>query len=122
MSPQYSADYVARSSFKDFLKHTYDRGTFLLDSYMRPGTRFFLPIILFFALTFPVLFLVVMQPRLLLAVPVILVPIWFGLVAKRVRADDATGFCGILPLFAVIYSLGMWRGLGMYIRSRMDRT
>lgn len=122
MSPEYAADYISRSSFSKFMAHTYDRGIFLLDSYMRPGTRLFYPIIGYFLLFVPFLAILFVYPWLLLVVPVALVVLWAGLVFAKVSAEDAFGFCVILPIFAIIYSIGLWKGLVIMLFSKLQKS
>jgi glycosyltransferase involved in cell wall biosynthesis len=111
MSPKYAADYIARSSFLKFIRHTYDRGVFLLDSYMRPGTRLFIPILMYFILSIPAVILTIIYPWLLLCGLGLLALTYIALVLFKLRADDALGFCILAPLFALVYSLGLWKGL-----------
>ena len=121
MGPGYAADYIARSGFRNFVKHTYDRGAFLLDSYMRPGTRFFWPIIAYFLLFVPVLIVCILMPWLLLLIPVFIVLVVAGLLILGAALRDIVGFCILAPVFAFVYNLGMWKGLGIYLRTIIGR-
>lgn len=120
MSPNYSADYVARSGWKAFVRHTYDRGSFLLDSYMRPGTRFYVPIIIYFILFIPAVVIVALNLWLLLAIPLGMVVVFIGLIMIGVGGRDALGFCCLAPIFGFIYNLGMWRGLFFFIQAKLN--
>ena len=46
LSPEFSCSYNGRSTFKGFLKHAFNRGQFFVDGFLRPGTRFFYPLLL----------------------------------------------------------------------------
>lgn len=118
MDPGYSVDYAARSSLKSFIIHTYGRGIFLLDSYLRPGTRFFVPIIIYFIVFIPLIVLLVIFPALLLAIPVGIAVVFVALLAFGLKVRDAAGFCFAAPIFAVVYSIGMWKGLWMLVARR----
>lgn len=122
MSPLYAADYIARSGVRDFVKHSYDRGTFLLDSYMRPGTRLFVPIILYFVLFLPIILSIILFPVLLLIGLAGCVLVYMSLVIMGVKPRDATGFFLLAPMFGVVYSAGMWKGLVIYFKSRLSRN
>lgn len=118
MAPGYAVDYIARSGLRDFIKHTYDRGAFLLDSYMRPGTRFYIPIILYFILFIPAVISVIVYPILLLLIPAGMIFVFAVLLVIGIKLRDATGFILLAPIFGFIYSIGLWKGLFIYFKTR----
>lgn len=111
MSPEYSADYVSRSDARDFARHSFQRGTMILDSYLRPGTRLYWPLVGYFV-TFPLMVLAVLRrPRLLLTVPAGMLAAAVGLRSLGLPRRDVVGFSTLAPVFGVVFSAGMWRGL-----------
>ena len=119
MSPQYAADYLARTAGTAFVKHTFDRGTMFLDSYLRPGTRLFWPTIGVLAVSVPLAGLVVARPKMLLAIPAAVGVATAGLAALGARPRDLPGFALLSPVFAVVFTAGMWKGLTMLARNRL---
>ena len=49
ISPGYASTYHARVDLASFLRHANHRGTVLIDGYLRPGTRFAVPIVIVLA-------------------------------------------------------------------------
>lgn len=119
MSPEYAADYVARSAPRDFVKHSLQRGTLLLDSYFHPGTRLHKPLIGYFVLSPLAVLAVLRRPRLLLALPGGLGVA--AVVLRRLGVDrrDVAGFSLLAPVFGAVFSLGLWRGLVAVLRGRI---
>lgn len=118
MSPEYAADYVSRSDMSDFARHSYHRGTMLLDSYLHRGTRLHRPLLGYFALSPLAALAVVRKPRLLLAAPLTLLAVALGLRRAGVPRRDVQGFTLLAPVFGAVFSAGMWRGLVMIVRER----
>jgi len=110
LSPGFSCIYHGRSTFKKFLLHAYDRGQFFVDGFLRPHTRFFIPLILFLIATPLILVGLVLFPVLFLG----LVAVWVLelLVALLLGAllPDALSLFILTPIFAVVYGAGIWRG------------
>lgn len=121
MSPEYAADYVSRSSYRDFVRHALQRGTLLLDSYFHPGTRLHKPLLAYFALTPIAIAAVIRRPRLLLALPAGLGVVAAVLRRMGVARRDVAGFSMLAPVFGAVFSAGLWRGLVDMARSRMRR-
>jgi glycosyltransferase involved in cell wall biosynthesis len=121
ISPGFSGVYVARSSPSAFFRHAYHRGIHFVDSYGRPGTRFFPTVVAFFPASVLGGLLLLARPRLgllALAAP----PIAGGLaVAARRPTRDAVAF-GLLALpFTATYGAGIWRGGVLALTSRVRR-
>jgi glycosyltransferase involved in cell wall biosynthesis len=121
MTPEYSADYLARTGFVDFVKHTYHRGTMFLDSYLRPGTRLYWPTIVVLAASVPAAVLAVRKPKVLLGVPVAVGGATAGLAVLGVEKRNLPGFALLAPVFGVVFTAGMWKGLWLLIRARLRR-
>lgn len=110
LSPDFSCIYHSRTTFKKFLLHAFDRGQFFVDGFLRPHTRFFIPLILFLIATplvltglflFPALFLVLLGVWLLELV----VALFLGALLP-----DALSLFILSPVFAIVYGAGIWRG------------
>lgn len=116
LSPEFSCQYHGRNTLKKFLNHAYYRGQFFVDGFLRPGTRFFLPLLLFLvaSVALPAL-LIIMPPAyilfalfaaLLLWVTELIVALVLGVPFK-----DAFALFLLTPLFAIVYGAGIWRGV-----------
>ncbi|MDF1605222.1 glycosyltransferase family 2 protein [Nocardioides sp. YIM 152315] len=121
MSPAYSAEYVARSTHRDFVRHARQRGTLLLDSYFSRGTRLHKPLIAYFVLSPLAVLAVLRRPRLLLALPAGLGVVAAVLRRLGVERRDVVGFSLFAPVFGAVFSVGLWRGLLDMARSRVWR-
>lgn len=58
--------YQPRKSMMSEIKHLFHRGPMFIDYYLRPGTRFFIPLILFYLTVLVLLFLALVAPSVLL--------------------------------------------------------
>jgi hypothetical protein len=120
LSPEFSCLYHGRSTFIGFLKHAYNRGQFFIDGFLRPGTRFYLPLL-------GVLVLSVVAVGLLLAYPltalvwlgaslgVFILGLFFGAIFFGVIVADAFALAALGVPFAVVYLAGLWRGVARKI-------
>ncbi len=115
LSPGFSCTYFARSTPKAFIKHTYNRGQYFVDGFLRPGTRFRYPLIGFLILSVALLALVVLRPRTLLVLVPVGTAVWLAefviALALRVPPKDALSLFALSPVFAVVYGLGIWRAV-----------
>jgi glycosyltransferase involved in cell wall biosynthesis len=116
ISPEFSCLYHGRSTFKKFLNHAHHRGQVFVDGFLKPGNRFFVPLLLFLAGTASIPFLLVLFPMLMvklllagLAGGVCL--LFLAAVALKVEWRDALSLAGLSPLFGVVYGAGIWRGV-----------
>jgi len=115
LSPSFSATYYARTTLRGFVKHTYFRGQFFVDGFLRPGTRFFAPLVFFLATCVVLTAGLVLNPRLLVPLVVVAAGVWLAelaaALALRVPAVDALSLFALTPLFALFYGLGIWRAV-----------
>ncbi len=124
LSPEFSCTYFARTNLQAFIKHSYHRGQFFVDGFLRHGTRFFYPLIAFFILT-PVLVLsLLLVPSLYLlflglAIATLILELLIALMLG-VYYKDALSLVILTPVFAVVYGLGIWRGLLRKIKTRQQ--
>lgn len=113
ISPGFTSTYFARTTLKAFIKHTYHRGMFFVDGFLRPGTRFFLPLIAFLALTFVAVVILIAFPFLIIPVALLLISLWFlellVALALRLGIKDSLSLFILSPVFALFYGIGIWR-------------
>ncbi|MCB9011009.1 MAG: glycosyltransferase family 2 protein [Actinobacteria bacterium] len=119
ISPGFSCVYRARNRPRAFLKHTFDRGTHLVDGYLRPGARFRSLILAVPPATMlgGALLLRFRWARLasVIAVPVAAVG---AAVRFRRSATDALALMLVGPPWTVAYVAGVWRGLFIALKRR----
>jgi glycosyltransferase involved in cell wall biosynthesis len=60
--------YTPRASAKEELVHIYHRAPRFLDYYFRPGTRYFVPLLGFYIFFIPVILIMIIFPKILIAV------------------------------------------------------
>lgn len=117
IAPGFASTYHSRVSLKPFLKHAMYRGTTFLDSWGRPGARFF-PVV---AAAFPGTFVALRFPRLTVAGATSLV--FAGTAFAAVKADrppkEALRFGALMPPFAAAFLAGLWRGAILAARKRV---
>jgi glycosyltransferase involved in cell wall biosynthesis len=111
IAPEYTCLYHARTTLGSFLRHANHRGSVLIDGYLRPGTRFAVPIAVVLALTPIVVALMILAPLFILAACLAgSVAAGLGAAALGADAQDAAVLGGLAVPFGVAYLLGMWRG------------
>ncbi|MEK7059524.1 MAG: glycosyltransferase family 2 protein [Patescibacteria group bacterium] len=111
IAPGFAFTYHSRSSLKAFARHTAHRGVVFIDGFMHRGTRYYYWLIAYLIglpLGLAVFFL---WPLLLLALPLLLVLAWLLTLVRGVPRDDAAAFALILPVFALFYTAGLYKGL-----------
>lgn len=116
LSPDFSCLYHGRSNFKSFLKHAYNRGQFFIDGFLRPGTRFFYPLIMVLIGSILLVIAVILWPltALILSVPAIIfvtLGLSIGALLMGVTPKDAWSLGVLGTPFAAIYLCGLWRGV-----------
>lgn len=115
ISPGFTSIYFARTTLKAFINHTYHRGMFFVDGFLRRGTRFFYPLIGFLLLTFIVPITVIIFPVTVSFILIGLCILWlleFILaILMKVPVKDALSLFILTPLFALAYGMGIWRAV-----------
>lgn len=115
LSPEFSCTYHARTTLKAFIKHTYFRGQFFIDGFLRKGTRFYYPLLIFLALCPIILAAVIVWPLFIIPLIGAAVFLWFAglLVALMLKVyyKDSLSLWLLSPVFAVAYGAGLWRGV-----------
>lgn len=116
LSPEFSCLYHGRSSLKGFLKHAYGRGRFFIDGFLRPGTRFFVPLIAILALSVFVVVALVAWPMLTAQVLVVgalllVAGLFIGALILGVTVADSFALALLGVPFSIVYLAGLWRGV-----------
>ncbi len=113
LDPAFKITYRGRRSLKAFVRHAHHRGVFFIDGFLRPGTRFFIPLLAFVPGSIAGAAWLVRRPRritLLGAIPIL------AAVMSRLRGRDArdTRILATLSLpWAAAFVAGLWRGLAL---------
>lgn len=123
LSPGFACFYHARSTFGGFLKHAYHRGEFFIDGFLRPGTRFYYPLLMVLALSvFAVVALMVFPFKMMVViaagVALLALGLFSGAKLLGVPFADALSL-GILGVpFTFVYLAGLWTGVWRKIGAR----
>lgn len=116
LSPEFSCLYHSRSTFYSFLKHAYNRGQFFIDGFLRPGTRFFLPLIVVLLLSLLLVVMLFVIPIitawvLLMGAIALILGLFAGALVFGVVLPDAFSLAVLGVPFALVYAVGLWRGV-----------
>jgi glycosyltransferase involved in cell wall biosynthesis len=111
LSPDFSGTYFARSTFGQFVRHSYQRGRFFVDGFLRPGNRFFLPLIAFLVATPLLVVALIWQPLLWVGVGAVWLAGLMAALALRIDPRDALALWALSPVFALSYGAGIWRAV-----------
>lgn len=116
LSPEFSCLYHGRSNLRGFLKHAYNRGQFFIDGFLRPGTRFFYPLIIVLTGSIIALVLFCLWPLQTLLIGLLgsllfICALFLGGLAFRISFKDAASLAILGLPFAIIYLAGLWRGV-----------
>jgi glycosyltransferase involved in cell wall biosynthesis len=113
LSPSFSCTYHSRTRFSQFLSHTYYRGRTFVDGFLRPGTRFFIPLLLFLIASAAAVAAAAVFPETRLPILAALAAFWLlELVVAMllgVPKKDAFSLFALTPVFTLVYGLGIWR-------------
>jgi hypothetical protein len=115
ISPGFMSTYFARTTLPAFVKHTYHRGMFFVDGFLRPGTRFYYPLIIFLSLSVIIPLTILIFPLLGVYILVAMVFLWLAelmvAILLRLGLKDAFALFALSPIFALFYGLGIWRAV-----------
>lgn len=116
ISPGFSCLYHSRDKMSAFVKHTLNRGTFFVDGFLRPGNRFF-PLLIAFLIISPlsIIALFVWPMFILGAFLAVWVCELLIAISLGVPLASALSLWMLTPVFAVLYGLGIWRGVFMLL-------
>lgn len=124
LSPEFSCLYHSRSTFAGFLKHAYVRGQLFVDGFFRPGTRFFMPLIIILLFSIGVVISILIWPLLSIQALVIgaalfVSSLFIGAILLGVELNNASALAILCLPFAVVYLVGLWRGVGRKIKRKL---
>ena len=121
VSPGFACLYAPRKTLKAFLRQAVYRGSTFVDGHARPESRFFPVAVAFFPVSAALAVLAVRRPMLLLplALGTSVAAASVAAAARRSRFEIFS-FALLVPPYAVAHGVGMWRGLGMALATRMS--
>ncbi len=115
LSPEFSATYFARTTLKGFISHSYYRGQYFVDGFLRPGTRFYFPLLMFLIGCVVAVVICVIWPVVIFLLIALAFIIWLigyvVAIALGLSIKDATSLVMLAPLFALTYGTGIWRAV-----------
>lgn len=117
LSPSFSATYFARTTLGAFIKHTYYRGRFFVDGFLRPGTRFFYPLIGVLLGTVALGIVCLFVPSLIMWLVLAALVLWLlefmVSLALGLSMKDALSLFILSPIFTIMYGIGIWTAIIM---------
>lgn len=121
LSPDFNCLYHGRTNGKSFLKHAYHRGEFFVDGFLRPGTRFFVPLLLVLFGSLSIVVALIVWPLVTLGIIavgslVFMLGLLVGALAFGVELADAVSLSVLSVPFAVVYLAGLWRAVGRKLK------
>jgi glycosyltransferase involved in cell wall biosynthesis len=123
VSPHFACIYVSHESYRAFMNNVFHRGKTFVDSYGRPGARFFPLVLAYYPLNLLAVATALRRPRLALRAA-LAAPIPFTAAATALRRDRATvvsaGWVG--PNWLAAMCAGLWYGLWLALRARLGRV
>jgi hypothetical protein len=115
ISPGFTSIYFARTTLRGFIGHTYHRGMFFVDGFLRPGTRFYYPLIAFLAISCLIPVALILYPGLIAFAAIGFAVVWsLELVVAlllKIGLKDALSLFILSPIFAFFYGAGIWRAV-----------
>lgn len=115
ISPQFSCTYHARGTLKKFLIHAYHRGQVFVDGFLKPGNRYYYPLVFFLLASVLLPVSLVVFPEFLLygliAIPIVILGAFVMTQAFRIKAitvTDSVWFALLLFPFTLYYGAGIW--------------
>jgi glycosyltransferase involved in cell wall biosynthesis len=122
VSPYFACTYSSHESYRAFMHNVFHRGKTFVDSYGRPGTRFFGLVLAYFPLSLLAAASALRRPRLALRAA-LAAPIPFAGAAATLRRDRATvvSVAWVGPNWLVAMCAGLWYGLWLALCARFGR-
>lgn len=112
LSPNFACNYHARNRIGQFIRHSYFRGQYFVDGFLRPGNRFFLPLLMFLVGLPLVLFVIVLEPSWLMPLSLLIIALWLSELGMAmvlgVSPKDALSLFLLSPIFVITYGTGIW--------------
>ncbi len=122
VSPHFSCVYTAHEGYRAFMHNVFHRGKTFVDSYGRPGTRFFPLVVAYFPLSLLAVLVALRRPRTAVKA-VAATPVGFAAVAAALRRsrEDIVVVSWIGPNWLAAMCVGLWYGLWLALRARFGR-
>jgi glycosyltransferase involved in cell wall biosynthesis len=122
VSPHFACTYVAHDGYRAFMHNVFHRGKTFVDSYGRPGTRFFGLVLAYFPLSLIAGASALRRPRSALKAAA-LTPVGFAALAAALRRNraDAVTVAWVGPNWLAAMCAGLWYGLWLALRGRLGR-
>jgi glycosyltransferase involved in cell wall biosynthesis len=122
ISPGFACIYRSRDAFRPFMHHAFHRGKMFVDTYGRPGARFFPLVVALYPLSAGAAAIAVRRPRRVLMAGAA-APLAFatGALALRAPRADVAAVTWVGPNWLLAFAAGMWYGLWLALRNRASR-
>ena len=122
LSPEFDCLYHGRTDGKSFLRHAYHRGEFFVDGFLRPGTRFFVPLLGVLLLSVLLVGALIAWPLgallvVLIGAVLFMLGLFLGALLFGVEPADAGSLALLSVPFAVVYLMGLWRGVARKVQA-----
>ncbi len=121
IGPHFACRYSPRESLASFFRHSIHRGVVFLDGHGRPDSRFFPAVVAFYPVSTGLLAVSLRRPAIL---PAVAAACGVGAAALGIRAGrsrrEIRALALVTPVYAVGHALGMWKGLGLLIASKLS--
>ncbi len=120
VSPRFACIYSPHESYCAFMPNIFHRGRTFVDSYGRPGTRFFPLVLAFYPVSLLLAIGALRRPRLALSAA-LAAPLPFVTAAAALRRDRATvvSLAWVGPNWLAAMCAGLWNGLWHALRARL---
>jgi glycosyltransferase involved in cell wall biosynthesis len=120
VSPHFACTYAAHEGYRAFMHNVFHRGKTFVDSYGRPGDRFFPLVLAYFPLSLLAAVAALRRPRLALRAAAA-APLPFAAAAAALRRDRATLAAAVWvgPNWLAAMCVGLWYGLWLALRGRL---
>lgn len=118
VSPHFACTYAAHEGYRAFMHNVFHRGKTFVDSYGRPGTRFFALVLAYFPLSLLAAALALRRPRLATMAAAV-TPVPFAAAAAALRRGRATvvSAAWVGPNWLAAMCAGLWYGLSLALRA-----
>jgi glycosyltransferase involved in cell wall biosynthesis len=122
VSPHFACTYSAHEGYRAFMHNVFHRGKTFVDSYGRPGARFFPLVVAYFPISLLAAVIAVRRPRLA-AGAAAATPVAFAAAAAALRREraDVAAVSWVGPNWLAAMSVGLWYGLWLALSARFGR-
>jgi glycosyltransferase involved in cell wall biosynthesis len=120
VSPHFACTYSAHEGYRAFMHNVFHRGKTFVDSYGRPGSRFFPLVVAYFPISLLAAVTAVRRPRLAVGAAAA-TPVAFAAVAAGLRREraDVVAASWVGPNWLAAMCVGLWYGLWLALSARL---